>query len=169
MNKHIVTSFEVENMPDTRRESVIATAFASLLPILAAYIRAERALEDVGFCLDPAYAQWHHDSEEAQDRLIDVLHVLRTAPLGIAMDASLRRMALLIHAMRDDPEHARNLCQKMEVEFATRFRVPGRGAMADHRNLLLAWCRPLVADFASLPLFDTDPQDEDESGQTPSP
>ena len=154
-------------MPDARRESVIATAFASLLPILTAYIRAERDLEDVGFSLDPAYAQWHHDSEEAQDRLIDVLHVLRTAPLGIAIDAPLRRMALLIHAMRDDPEQARDLCQKMEAEFTTRFRVPGRGAMADHRNLLLSWCRPLIADFASLPLFDPTPGEENGSGLAP--
>lgn len=77
-------------------------------------------------------------------------------------------MANLIHAMRDGPEQARDLCQKMDAEFITHFRVPGRGAMADHRTLLLAWCRPLIADFASLPLFDPDPGEEDGNRLTPS-
>ena len=160
MNKHAHTSFVVENTPDARRESVIATAFASLLPILAAYIRAERDLEDVGFSLDPVYSEWHRESEEAQDRLIDVLRDLRDAPLGIAMDAPLRRMALLIHTMRCDPLAARALHGKMDAEFRKRFRVAGTGAMAHHRKLLLTWCRPLVADFVSLPLFDPGPESD---------
>ena len=163
MNKHIVSPFARGNMPEPMRDSATSAAFASLLPILAAYIRAERDLEDINYSLDPAYFEWHRESEEAQDRLIDVLHVLRATPIGIAMDAPLRRMALLIHTMHNDPEHARVLHQKMDAEFATRFRVPGRDPMADHRNLLLSWCRPLVADFTRLPIFDPAPEAADDT------
>lgn len=88
--------------------------------------------------MDPAYQEWHRESDGAQDRLIDVLHVLRIAPMGIAMDAPLRKMALLIHAMRCDPLEARALHQRMDGAFETHFRVPGHGTMAQHRRLLLA-------------------------------
>lgn len=66
-------------------------------------------LEDVGYSLDPACSAWHREAEEAQDRLIDILRGLREAPPGNRMDAPLRKMALMIHAMRCDPERARTL------------------------------------------------------------
>ena len=166
MNKPLRTPFTFDILPGIPRETPVSTAFAALLPILAAYVRAERDLEDIGYSMDPAYQEWHRESDEAQDRLIDVLRDLRDAPLGIAMDAPLRKMALLIHAMRCDPLAARALHGKMDAAFETRFRVAGTGAMAHHRNLLLAWCRPLVADFASLPLFDPGP--ERDAGPGPS-
>lgn len=165
MNKPLRTPFALD-MPNSPRETPVSAAFAALLPVLAAYIRAERDLEDIGFSMDPAYQEWHRGSEEAEDRLIDLLHALRSTPIGIAMDVPLRKMALLIHAMRCDPLGARALHQKMDAKFTKHFRVPGTGAMAHHRNLLLTWCRPLVADFASLPLFDPGP--ESDAGLDPS-
>lgn len=77
-----------------------------------------------------------------------------TPPLGSPIDAPLRKMALLIHAMRCDPEHARFLHRTMDAAFEARFRVPGHGAHADHRKVLLNWARPLIADFVALPIFD---------------
>lgn len=155
-------------IPPVMHESTISAAFAAFLPILATYIRAERELEDVGFSLDPAYSEWHRESDEAQDRLIDMLYILRSAPIGVSMDVPLRRMALLIHAMRCEPDQARTLHRNMDAAFETRFRVPGSGAMAQHRTLMLSWCRPLVADLVSLPLFDSDPEAEDDLGTVPS-
>lgn len=70
------------------------------------------------------------------------------------MDAPLCKMALLIHAMRCDPERARALHQTMDAAFEARFRVPGHGTHADHRRVLLNWARPLIADFVALPIFD---------------
>lgn len=124
---------------------------------VSAYTRAELDLLDINYSLDPAYKEWHRASEEAQDNLIDVLHLLRSTPATLAMDAPLRKIALLIHAMRDDPETARDLHTRMEADFERQFRVRGLGATAQHRNLLLNLCRPLLARFAGLPLFDAGP------------
>lgn len=168
MNKHMHTPFEPAGQT---RETALSTAFATLLPALAEYVRAERDLEDIGYSLDPAYSEWHRESEAAQDRLIDLLHDLRTAPLGIAMDAPLRKMALMIHAMRCDPERARDLHWRMDARFEAQFRVTGMGPMAQHRKVLLNWARPLIASFVALPIFDqveesTSPYDRDD-GATP--
>ena len=163
MNKQVHTPFTPADSPS---DTALSAAFVALLPILSAYIRAERNLEDIGYSLDPAYSEWHRESEAAQDRLIDLLHDLRTVPLGIAMDAPLRKVALMIHAMRCDPLEARALHRKTNAAFETRFRVPGIGPMAQHRRLLLAWCRPLLASFAALPLFD--PAPEDDTGSMPT-
>lgn len=154
----------IQPVPSGIRESTISRAFAALLPILAGYIRAERDLEDIGFSLDPAYSAWHRESDRFQDRLIDMLRVLRSAPIGVSMDVPLRRMALLVHVMRCEQARARALHQKMDAAFDLHFRVPGKGPMARHRTLMLSWCRPHVANLATLPLFDPDPKAGDDPG-----
>lgn len=164
MNKHSRTPFASDGQHELPRQSAITAGFTALLPVLSAYIRAERDLEDISYSLDPAYSEWHRESEAAQDHLIDILHGLRNAPLGNPMDAPLRKVGLLIHAMGCDPEHARALHQTMDAAFETRFRVPGHGAHADHRKVLLNWARPLIADFVTLPIFDQAAEDELEPG-----
>ncbi|WP_151720084.1 hypothetical protein [Gemmobacter serpentinus] len=142
------------------RETEISRAFTMLLPVLTAYIRAERELEDVGFSLDPAYSAWHHDSDAAQDRLSDLVRALRSAPASSPLDAPLRRVALVIHKMRCDPEKARVLHETMDAKFEARFQVSGSSPTAKHRQMLLAFCRPILAQFAALPLFDAGPGDD---------
>lgn len=142
-------------------DTAITNAFSMLLPILAEYVSAERDLEDVNFSSDPAYANWHMDAERAQDRLIDVLHDLRTLPVQTSQDAPLRRIAVFLHAMRtSNAATARVIHQQMEADFEAQLKQPQTVTTKLQRTLLIQWARPHIAAFAALPVFECDADDE---------
>jgi hypothetical protein len=148
--------------PDLPQQTALSHAFAMLLPILSDNVRAERDLESVGYSWDLACAKWFEEAERAQDRLIDVLHHLRTLPVERPEDIPLRRIAQYLHAMRgSSADVARNIHQRMERHFEAQFILPGKSLTAQHRNLLMQWSRPIIAAFVALPLFDSDADDED--------
>lgn len=157
MNKPALPTLDLQCEPsEAPRETAISTAFSVFLPILADYVRAERDLEDIGYSMDPAYAAWNEASDHAQDRLIDVLRLLRDLPLEIPEDLSLQRAALAVHAMRyEGGPAARRRHQRMEEVFERTYLLPGTSPTALHRNLLMTWARPLIACLIALPIFDT--------------
>lgn len=144
-----------QTSPDFSQDTALANRFAQLLAVLAEYVRAERDLEDIGYSLDPAYANWNTDAERAQDRLIDVLDALRQMPVNIPEDVPLRQIAMSVQAMqRSDLNEARLFHEQIDRCIAQRFMQPAISATARHRNLLVQWSRPIIAAFAALPLFD---------------
>ena len=145
-------------------DTALTNAFSMLLPILADYVSAERDLEDVGFSSDPAYANWHMDAERAQDRLIDVLHDLRTLPVQTSQDVPLRRIAVFLHAMRtSNAATARAIHQQMEEDFEAQLGRPHTTTTKLQRTLMMQWARPHIAAFAALPVFEGEPDDEIEA------
>lgn len=155
--------------PDHPRDTAMSNAFAALLPILTENIDAQRDLEDVGFSMDTPYTNWMRDAERAQDRLIDVLHDLRSLPLETPKDAPLRRIASMLHNMRcSHVDTARDIHERFQEGFDLRFILRGTTATARHRNLLMQWSQPLIAGFAALPIFAAD-TDEDDMGNDDIP
>lgn len=158
---HVPQIFE-QGQPDHPRDTAMSNAFAALLPILTENIDAQRVLEDVGFSMDTPYTNWMRDAERAQDRLIDVLHNLRTLPLEMTQDIPRCRIADMIHNMRDSHvDIDRDIHRRFQEGFDLRFVLPDTTATARHRNLLIQWSQPLIATFAALPIFAADTEEGD--------
>lgn len=154
---------EARHPDESPHDTAITNAFSMLLPILAEYVSAERDLEDVGFSSDPAYTNWHMDAERAQDRLIDVLHDLRTLRVQTSQDVPLRRIAVFLHAMRTcNAATARAIHQQMEGYFEAQLQRPSTVTSKLQRTLLMQWARPHIAAFAALPVFECNADDEAE-------
>ena len=146
------------------RRTALSDAFATLLPILSDYVGAEQLLEQIDCSQDPAYRMRNATAEHAQDRLIDVLYVLRTLPFEAAEDIPLRRMAFLLTVMRGcNGAEVRRLHQLMEDNFDQVFSLPGNLPGQLHRKLLLQWTRPLVASFVALSFLDNVCVEEDDA------
>lgn len=135
MSSHMCprSSSRVSRIPP--RDTAMSNAFAALLPILTENIEAQRDLEDVGFSMDTPYTNWMRDAERAQDRLIDVL---RTLPLEMPQDIPLRRIADMLHNMRDSHvDIARDIHRRFQEGFDLQFVLPDTTATARHRNLMI--------------------------------
>lgn len=162
----IHTPITLGNADEVFRRTPLAAAFAAFLPTLAAFIAAERDLEDVdGF--DPAYHTWLRDAERAQDTLIDATRELHHIGAQAASDLVLKRMIRVIDLMRgtDDPVEFRRTHRHMHAAFFGFFQVKGFSANAIDTNALILCARHLVDAMSALPLFhreeaiDTAPDD----------
>lgn len=75
--------------------------------------------------------------------------------MAIPEDMPLRQITMFLHAMRAcDLTDARLLHKQMDRYFDQCFIQPSISATSRHRNLLVQWSRPILANFAALALFD---------------
>lgn len=154
MTIHTPITPDVAN--EAPRETEVSNAFAGLLPALAAFVQAERDLEDIGYSQDPAYGFWLRDADLAQEGITTALMHFCALPVTIAEDRPLHNFAEVIDAMlgAEEPGGARRLLQQLQVAFFTHFQVPGIGPTTLHRNSLLIQALHLTRAMIALPLFD---------------
>lgn len=139
------------------RNSDFATYFSlHLLPSMAAYIVAERDLEDVQGAFDPAYLAWEQDADEARERLTSVLFYLCEERTLVTTDRPLKRMALLVKELiwAEDVKVFRTLHREMRDTFLTHFQVRGFGPDAHQANAMLIQAFHLVDALVELPIFE---------------
>lgn len=139
----------------------LALAFAAFLPMLAAFVDAERELEDVQGAFDPAYAAWERDADIAQSSMTAALGAVRRTATVIREDRLILRMVILIDALlsAETQRGFRDLHRGMQRMFFAAFQVPGYGPRACQVNALLIQSRHLIDAMVALPLFErwTDP------------
>ncbi|WP_375554212.1 hypothetical protein [Roseovarius mucosus] len=142
-------------------ETVWSTAFASFLPLLAAYVEAERDLEDISHSHDPALSLWQRDRDAAEVRLAQAIVSLHRLPVRIPEDRPLQRLVALLYRMLDDhePDAPRQLHREMKATFFRHYQVRGIGPNAQHRNMLLIQARHLVDAMITLSFFDYLPEE----------
>ena len=147
-----------------------ALAFAVFLPLLAAFIGAERDLEDVQGAFDPAYQAWERDADIAQARMTAALGEVRRTAAVTREDRLILRMAILIDALLSaETQHGfRDLHRGMQRMFFAAFQVPGYGPRAWQVNALLIQSRHLVDALVALPLFERWTDTDLTSAMTPA-
>lgn len=130
-------------------------AFAVFLPLLAAFVDAERDLEDVQGAFDPAYQSWERDADIAQARMTAALGEVRRTAAVTREDRVILRMAILIDALlsAETQRGFRDLHRGMQRMFFAAFQFPGYGPRAWQVNALLIQSRHLVDAMMALPLF----------------
>ncbi len=137
-------------------QTPLCNAFPLFLSKLVRFIEAERDVADISASYDPAYSDWHRESEHASIELDGCLMDMHQLPIHRLEDMCLRRMTRLIDAMLndDDPERARQTHRHMQLVFFLRYQVTGFSDVAQHYNGMLIHARHLVDALVQLPLFD---------------
>jgi hypothetical protein len=142
-------------------ESAWSLGFTLFLPLFAAYIEAERDLEDINYNQDVALSLWQRDRDADKARFVNALNGLQHLPVRLPEDRPLQCIARLISRMidRDDPMLPRELHREMKACFFHDYQVRGFGPIAQHRNALLIQARHMVDAMIALPFFDYLPED----------
>lgn len=131
----------------------ITRGFSRLLVDLAAFIEAERDIEDVDIW-DPAFMGWVRDAEHARQQVRGRLRALRGTVLHRREDGPLLRMARLIEAMIATEELGAFLARYHHLQRdRSAFRCPGNGAVAQRVNQLLAAGLSRIDDLVTLGCF----------------
>lgn len=139
--------------------SFLSTLFSTALGAFATVIERERDIADVDIW-DPAFRDWLATAERAQDRLADLLRLLRTTPVSRPSDRPLKLAAFLLQATLgsecpDEVAHLRQVAQ----EKASYFLLDEESATNRQVNGMLRRALVLYEDFLALDLVGHAPDD----------
>lgn len=143
----------------------ITRNFSHLLVELAAFIEAERDIEEVDIW-DPAFMGWLRDAEHARKQVTRRLRALRGSVRHRREDGPLLQMARRIEAMIATEEPGAFLAQYRDLQHdRAGFRCPTESAVAQRVNRLLATGLSRIDELVALACFaDEAPEIEPASG-----
>ncbi|MCL3882679.1 hypothetical protein [Marivita sp. GX14005] len=142
---------------EVTRTSEFGWHFCShLMPALAAYIVAERDLDDVAGAYDPAYLQYEQEADNARATLTDAIVENLLVPIAVPTDRPMRRMVMLIDALvrAEDVGTFKGLHRRMHFSFSELFQSHAAGPSAQAVNSVLEDARRMVDALVALPIFE---------------